>query len=807
MPPIRNRPPTLKSLSPAIHGVLSRLRARIRWLVLLEGIATAVAWLLLTFWVALAIDYLPVRFGFSELTRTSRIVILVLVSALIASVLYRLVLRRVFVRMKDGSMAMLIERKYPQFGDSLLTTVSRTESQPTDIPVDESMQERTRLEAESHLQDIEFSAIVNSRPLRRSLIFAGLLLVSIVALAIAKPAVLQIAAQRLYLLRAITWPRRCQLEMVGIKIKRENPVEGIEEFGQFLLPVNGEFRVAKGSTLTVMVRAKGPTEAQTEGNDRRLPESCSLIYRMEDGNRGVQAFKKIGAPRDGYQLYSLDGQPLRGILNDITFDILGGDYRLGPFKLAVVDEPYVVETMLALKYPAYIVDEDSGSWTDRAIPWTGQARLPEGTAVTVLAKSKKELTKVYALDRTHKKMNVIAANGNKFSFEIPSLNEPLNVQFYLCDTDALVAEQPHTVSIDPIKDQPPIVQTRLSGIGTAVTPDVQIPITGSVTDDYGLKRTWIEIEIDDSPAVAEKVTIGAESELDAMIDFKQRRQESGAIYALPVGDQNSVQLVIKSEDKCDLRGSPNVGIGDKYTLDIVAPNQLLMILERLEVGQRQRLEQIYLELVDARKYLTRAKAERLNSQNDLVEPGDKENRLNEPGDDATEYGGLGAIRKHELRLLFAQRAILQVDKSTQEILGSAEAFENIRLQLINNRIDSEDRKIRISDQIIAPLRLIGDKSMRQLKQRVVKLELSLRDLQISPQDELVSQTADQLSMASIEQLDIALNQLDLVLAALVKYETQNELLEIVRRMIKTQQDVMERTRKERQRKAFEGLLD
>jgi hypothetical protein len=56
-------------------------------------------------------------------------------------------------------------------------------------------------------------------------------------------------------------------------------------------------------------------------------------------------------------------------------------------------------------------------------------------------------------------------------------------------------------------------------------------------------------------------------------------------------------------------------------------------------------------------------------------------------------------------------------------------------------------------------------------------------------------------------LDIALNQLDLVLAALVKYETQNELPEIVRRMIKTQQDVMERTRKERQRKAFEGLLD
>ena len=803
MPLTRNRPPTLYSLSPAIHGVLSQLRTRIRWLVLLEGISTAIAWLVLTFWVALAVDFLPVRFGFSELDRTSRIVILVLVSAIIVSVIHRLVFRRVFVRMKNGSMAMLIERKYPQFGDSLLTTVNRIESQPSLVPVDESMLERTRLDAESHLKDVEFSAIVNSRPLRRSLMIAGLLLVSIVALGIAKPAILQIGAQRLYLLDPIKWPRRCHVEMVGIKIKRENPVEGIEEFGQFLEPLNGEFRIAKGSTLTVMVRAKG----QTEGDDRRLPENCSLIYRTEDGNRGVQAFKKIGAPRDGDQLYSLDGQPLRGILNDIEFDILGGDYRLGPFKLAIVDEPYVIETKLALKYPAYIVDEASGSWTDRVVPWTGQARLPVGTAVTVLAKSKKALAKVYALDRTHQKMNVINANGNEFSFEIPSLNEPLNVQFYLCDTDALVAEQPHTLSIDPIEDRPPIVQTQLSGIGTAVTPDVQIPITGSVTDDYGLKRTWIEIEIDDSPAVVEMIMIGPESELDAMIDFKQRRQDSGALYDLPVGDQNTVQLVVKSEDKCDVQESPNVGIGDRYTLDVVAPNQLLMILERLEVGQRQRLEQIYLELVDAKKYLFRSKSDRPPSQNDLVEPGDRENLLSEPLDDSTEDGGPGTIRKHELRLLFAQRALLQLDKSTQEILGSAEAFENIRLQLINNRIDSEDRKIRISDQIIAPLRLIADRSMRQLKQRVVQLESSLRDLQISSPDVQVSQTADQLSKASIEQLDIALNQLDLVLAALVKYETQNELLEIVRQMIKTQHDVRERTRKERQRKAFEGLLD
>lgn len=803
MPPTRNRPPTLKSLSPAIHVLLSKMRSRIRWYVLLEGVATAVAWLLLTFWVSLAGDYLPVMFGHSELSQTSRGVILALVSALIAWVLYRLILRRVFVRLKNSSLSMLIERRYPQFGDSLLTTVSRSASPLSDVAVDDSMLERTRLEAESHLKYVELSEVVNSKPLRHSLILAGLMLASIVGLGVARPAVLNVAGQRLYLLHAKTWPRRCQIELVGIKVKRDQSVEGIDELGQFLSPFDGEFRIAKGASLTIMVRAKD----SVENDNRRLPRNCSLIYRAKDGVRGVQAFKKIGAPRDGFQQYSLDGQPLRGILDDITFYVRGGDHRLGPFKLCVVDEPDVFETKLALKFPPYIIDEASGSWTDRTIDWTGQARFPEGTHVTVLAKSKKELTKVYALDRTQRTMSVIPSSGNEFKFEIPSLEEAVHIQFYLCDTDGLVGQQPHTISIDPIKDQPPIVQTRLSGIGTAVTPDVQIPIAGSVEDDYGLNRTWVEIEIAESPAVEKAIAIHPDSELDAILDFKQLRQQYGVPYELPIGDENRVQLVIKSEDKFDLREAPNLGIGDQYTLDIVSPNQLLMILERLEVGQRQRLEQIFLELADARNYLVRAKSERLSSPSEMVEPGDNENELDTLGDEETQEVDQDELRKYEFRLLFAQRAILQVDKSTQEILGSAEAFENIRLQLINNRIDSEDRKIRISDGIIAPLRLIGDESMQQLKQRVSELEQSLRYLQTIPQDPTVSTTANRLAITSIEQVDIVLNQLDSVLRVLVKYETQNELLEIVRQMIKSQQDLMERTKKERQRKVFEGLLD
>ncbi len=775
--------------------MLTRLRSRIRWFVFLEGIAVAISALLLTFWISLAIDYLPVRFGLPELSRPVRIGLLVLVFSLVAFVLYRLVIRRVFVRLKDSSLALLVERKYPEFCDSLLTTVNQV-GKPTDnVAVDQEMLEGTRLQAESLVRNVELNSIINSRPLKRSLICAGLLLASVVIFAIAQPETLKLAGKRLYLLENKLWPRRCTIELVGIKINRENPVEGIDELGQTLLPKNDEFRIAKGSTLTLMVRAD---------ETQRLPTNCSLIYETKDGN-GVQNFKRIGVPRNGFQLYSLDGQPFRGILKEIKFYVRGGDHRIGPYKIAIVDPPNVESTELAVRYPKYILDEDSGRFTDRTLAWSGQAQVPEGTGVTILSKSNNNLKKVYALDRTNNKMEIIEASGNEFEFELPGIRDAVNVQFYLCDQDNLVSEQPHTVSIEPIKDEPPVVQTGLTGIGTAVTPDVQIPFSGSVTDDHGLQKTWVEIEVAEADTIEEPIRIGDEGELDTLIDFKQRRQDIGPQYELPTAEGSTLQFVIRSEDRFDLDQSPNIGVGDRYTLDIVTPNELVRILERLEVAQRRRLEQIYLELADARNYLVRTKSSRASSMTSdpgLIEPGDGDD-LSEPG----ESDAQPEIRKQELRLLFAQRAILQTDKSIQEILGSANAFDNIRLQLINNRIDSEDRKKRFSEQIIAPLRLIGRESMQQLKEGIIELEVNLRDLHLNPEEDSILQSADLLAENSIENVDKVLAQLDEVLNVLIKYETQNELLEIVRQMIKQQQALKDRTKKERQRKAFDGLLD
>ena len=255
----------------------------------------------------------------------------------------------------------------------------------------------------------------------------------------------------------------------------------------------------------------------------------------------------------------------------------------------------------------------------------------------------------------------------------------------------------------------------------------------------------------------------------------------------------------QAEDRFNLRETANIGLGDRYVLDIVSPGELLRILERLEVGHRRRLEQIFSEVTDTRGYLIRSQSD--SGDSPLIrEPG-------EESPDPDDVQDSNPVRRDEMRLLFTQRAILQIDKSMQETLGIAFEFESIRKQLINNRVDSTDRKERLSKQIVAPLRLIANESMRQLREQITQQETTLRELQQNATDRSISDTADEQTAAAIKQIDLVLSQLDQVLSILVKYETQNELLDIVRQMIKQQEEINERTTKEHKKKAFDSLLD
>lgn len=822
------------NLSSEFRDVLSRLRQKIRTYVWVEGIAVAVTWVLLTFWLALALDYLPVLFGMRELPWWPRAAILVAVGGVLGWILYRWILLRAFVRFRDSSLALLIERKFSEFDESLITSIEAGEKPELDPTVDPDMLEQTRLRAETNIARIELNRVFNFRPLLVAAASALILFVSVVAFFFVNQDAFRIASQRLYLLADTPWPRQHSINVVGIRVKRENPVKGVDQIGKIIEFDSDVVRVARGSSITLFVRAEIDSK---DDPDRKVPRSCVLKYWNDSGQKGRQVLKKIGSPNNGFQLFSIDTAPFQNILTGVHFEVRGGDHRVGPMEIVVVDEPAVEAMELHCTFPNYMVDVESNRWTPRVLDrWTNGMQLPQGTKVKVEIRANKPLQEIYAYDVNNIEADMVRISprdGNGFEFVVPSLSNAVNMEFILHDEDGIVAEQPHRLVIGTIEDQVPRVSASLYGIGSSITPDATIPLQGNIKDDYDIAKSWIELRTPVTDPIEQFFELKSQRSLDVAVDFRDRQRDPDNGFRLPTEPGSQVQLVVRSQDHCDLKNQPNIGSGDVYDLDVVTPDRLLRILEQLEVGQRRRLEQVFQELTDARGYVVRTQQQTSLGEG-ASEPGDSiPSDVLDPGQ-SKKNDELDQLKTHETQLLFAQRAVLQAQKSSQELAGITREFHGIRLQLVNNRVDSEDRKQQLQSQVIQPLIKISgvdlsrdgfdqsvepnqnaeprNSSMLILENKLVDLENQLRmvtTLTGQDQNQLIElkDEAQQLTRESLAAIDGVLSEIDAILSVLVKYETQNELLEIVRRMIEIEKSIYDRTRKERERQAFDDLLD
>jgi len=154
-----------------------------------------------------------------------------------------------------------------------------------------------------------------------------------------------------------------------------------------------------------------------------------------------------------------------------------------------------------------------------------------------------------------------------------------------------------------------------------------------------------------------------------------------------------------------------------------------------------------------------------------------------------------------LSQLRIQRAIQQSQKSVAEVLGVAAGFLAIREELINNRIDTEDRKNRLKEQIADPLNKTCVEQFPRLDERLVALEAVFQGSGAKPAPDAASTTGDE----AIDQANIVLGELEAVLSKMQDLETYNELLDLVRELLKDQGKLIDRTQQERKRETLEEL--
>ncbi|MCA9125796.1 MAG: hypothetical protein KDB22_01880 [Planctomycetales bacterium] len=780
-------------LSAQVNTKLNCIRSMLRRYVIAQSLCIIVLWLLVTFWLGGLVDYLPVTVGSNETPRWLRVTLLGLMAGGCIWVLVRSLAPRLLYRLKDSSLALLIERKYPALNYELVTAIQLNESNVHDVsnPTAYSkMLDLVHASVNRDIEQVEPSEMFEWQPLWAlvgMVIFAA---VFTVLAAIAMPAWIGHWSNRLLMLSNDPWPRKARLRADGLELQVP-AFTGQLAAARVTIPfVDQQAYVPTGAAALLQISADTTAD--------QVPDTCTLFYQSSEGDRGRANLRRVGAPREGWQSFTIDGPPLDAIDERMQFDIVGLDARLRDLRINTVDPSAIVSMQLTCAYPSYLIDDASSRPAVESLEFRSGSVIPEGTRVTMQATASCELSSVefvvYSSTQGSDQVpqvQLASVAGQRFSVPLGILTESQVVEVRMFDAFGLPTDQipRYLIAVQP--DTIPEVLSQIEGIGSAITASAMLPVRGNVTDDHALAAVNAEVSLDGGPVVQVPLVLGSQGELQSNIDLLQL-SEQGRLNAQP---GMTLDLVVSATDRYDLTDQPRLAQGQRLQFSIVTVDELLVILDRQELEQRENLELIMQELTQLRESLSNIQVD-LSALNTPVAHSGREmptwafvgllTLQEEPEDDAV-VRQRAAIR--------AQQCLLQGDKSQQELASLAAQIEGLRSQLINNRIDSRDRQERLSTKVSIPLRALLQTEYRELQQ-------DLAELMQATSTEKAGILESQQAMAS---LDKVLIQLDSIKSNMQDMESFNELVDMVRALVEDQDGLLKATEQKQQQRILELL--
>ncbi|MEK0425732.1 MAG: hypothetical protein RJB11_1823 [Planctomycetota bacterium] len=761
-----------------------------------QGIAVLLIWLLGSFIAFGLIDYLPTRFGADESPRIVRLIMLVIIAAGTIGILYHYFWNRWLVRWSDSALALAIERRYPEFQSTLVTTVqaagpsARLKSKDLDAiehPNRPGMIELAARKAVDKIASIDVRSLVQLSTLQWEL---GLLAATLGLFGVGSllhPDLVSHWSKRLYGLSDAPWPRRTSLGVVGLELDVP-PFTNSPTRDRYLVPMeNNRLLAPKGSSVRLRTTAK---DLLAEPYDK-----CALHYRDRSGNRGRASMLSYSSsnPRE----FILDGPPLEAINDNLWFSIVGGDARLSNLVLETVDAPLALSTNLDVSYPSYLQRSTKTTWGNERLEFRNGMRLPQGTQVGFWIRANKPIRKIDVMQvsgasgEDSTKQYTVELDKPALEFAIPStvLLGNLFVELRLWDDLGLCSTRVQQYVIAATADKVPEIDFVLEGISTAITENAKLPIRRKIKDDYDLDQTWIESRIDEQETVKTELQVSSQGSGDFDIDLKALK-DAGAMTP-NVGSVFS--LMVAASDFFDVPSSPDapsvahVGRSTPIQLSVVTEDQFLILLDRREAAMRRRLEQIISELGQLRDLLI------LTNKNNTQTP---EPSAEDPSGSA-ESKETPAQARSRILLLRSQQAGAQVAKSEGELNGVLSEISMLVAELINNRIDSNDRRERLGNKIKAPLESLLESKWKPFALQINQLEGTLAKL--TPEE--LSSQIDQ-GVAKNNEIIASLNA---ILADMIEIQDLNEIIDRVRGLLDQQSKILDRSKQEQKKSTLDLL--
>ncbi|MBN8601730.1 MAG: hypothetical protein J0M26_11925 [Planctomycetes bacterium] len=771
---------------------LDEVRRGIRTYIAWETAFWITIWLLSLFWLVTAADYLPIRAGSTEMPQPIRAIALSIIAIGILILLYRVGLSRYFVKVSDSSAANLLERQFPQLSGKVTTAIELANKPPppeTNPELYHALVTKVTDEADSLITPLKIQEVFDWKPLILKGLLTSFLVIGTAATAVQNTSWFVLAVKRLFALSSETWPRQSRLYADGIQLVIPGFSGETTTRRQPLVFTDSTVAVPRGSSgvLRIVADTTAPV----------VPDLCTLLYRMPDGQRGQAALKGVnGGPENG-QLFILDGPPFESMVDSMTLDVYGGDFRLREQQIIVVDPAVITSMQVECIYPAYLYEKETGRWGIEKLDYRYGMQVPEGTHCVLIGKSESELSYVEYTIRTSADVTnttptilKLPCSGKEFQLPLQPWKGNAVVECLAFDKAGLPSAQVQRYQLSSVPDALPSVNTRLAGIGTEITTKAYLPLKGKITDDHQVASSQLEFGAAETGTVKVPVPIAADGSVDFVLDLQQLTDDGK--LTLPLN--STVGLSVTATDLYDLDGAPHIGLGEAIQLTVVTPEQLILSLEKRELALRGRLEQILFELTEMQALLGKIEKSPWNSDKLVDAEGlDTEEEETSAADSASnspdeQAKKLAAARRRQT--LFVQQASVQTDKSFDEVNGILASVLQIRDELIHNRVDSTDRRERLEIRIAAPLKTNLDGNFAKLQQTMKGLNRLPANAAEGP-----AQTSE-----TIQLNNLVINDLNAILENMLDIESYNEIVDMVRNMLEQQEKILERTKSEQKRK-------
>jgi hypothetical protein len=832
----------LRGERPAINAVLARLRRRIRGYVLLEGVALLCIVCGVLFWLTLALDWAYFRITALELPRWFREAVAVAAIVLVVAGLMFWIVLRYFARFRARALALVLERRFPELGTRLITAVEMAEAHTgRETPLTAAMVERTIDEAAQMSSALRLESVFDRTPLRRALVSAVVLVASVGTFSVVDAAAVSRWVHAFVNQDAVYWSRETQLVVKAIV----QPGDRVREFR------NGQLKHPRGVDLVLLVEvpegAKAPAAVELDytldggrgsgslemvkSGDRKFRHSISALLDslslwVSGGDyisRIPMRVEVVDAPRldqvtldCDYPNYTGLNRDSQGNVTRHTVEVQSSQVSL-PMETGFVlharaNKPLVAmriesesrrinitrdRATIAVRSPS----GDAGPEQPLPPPPSGSFLSPSGTEAEIpfLLAAKADPKKADVLSHAGSAAKAALRREDSLSRLPIAIPADCRMRIELEDTDGITSVEPIRLVINGVVDQPPVVQTELRGISASITRKATIPVTGTVTDDYGLAKAEFQFRVDKEKDW--RISPFRHPPAGTPKEFALRREESDnteRFEVLPLELKVGQRLILSvfAQDGDNLNG-PHSTRSEEYVFQIVSDEELLSLLYVKEVNLRERFEKIISELEGVKKDLVdhQGRARATDARSGGTGSGTKTAAKTNPRDAEGDPESLGDLQT--AIAVCAVRSLHQVRKNSVETASVEESFRGLLDELVNNAVHTQQMADRIGQQIVQPLHLANEKDFPAADEAIGLFKLatdSRRDPvpQIENSVRTVTAVIGRLKMALAEMQD------------LVKF---HELTARLQGMIKDQEQIIDTTKQEQKKKRLKELED